>query len=39
MVSSAPTMFPFPHPALTPVLGKPTTATIKLLQREVFANA
>jgi hypothetical protein len=31
--------FAFPHAALTPLHGKPKSATIKLLQREVFANA
>ena len=28
-----------PHPTLTPLIGKPTSATIKLLTREVYANA
>jgi hypothetical protein len=30
---------PFPHPALTPITGKPTAATIKQLKKETFANA
>jgi hypothetical protein len=36
---SAPSSFPFPHPKLTPIDGKQTSATIRLLQREVYANA
>lgn len=30
---------PFPHPILTPILSKPTAATIKQLKKEVYANA
>jgi hypothetical protein len=30
---------PFPHPTLTPILDKPTAATIKQLKKEVYANA
>jgi hypothetical protein len=30
---------PFPHPELTPILGKPTAATLKHLKKEVYANA
>jgi hypothetical protein len=38
---AAPTLslYTFPHPVLTPIIGKPTTATTKLLQCEIFANA
>jgi hypothetical protein len=31
--------FTFPHPTLTPIAGKPTSAAIKLLTRELYANA
>jgi hypothetical protein len=30
---------PFPHPELTPIIGKPTAATLKHLKKEVYANA
>jgi hypothetical protein len=30
---------PFPHPKLTPIIGKPTAATLKHLKKEVYANA
>jgi hypothetical protein len=30
---------PFPHAALTPILGKPTAATINQLKKETYANA
>jgi hypothetical protein len=30
--------FPFPHPELTKIKGKPTAITVKLLQKEVYAN-
>jgi hypothetical protein len=30
---------PFPRTALMPITGKPTTATIKQLKKETFANA
>ena len=30
---------PFPHPKLTPIQGKPTNASIKILKKEVYANA
>jgi hypothetical protein len=39
MSSTTAHTFAFPHATLTPLHGKPTSATIKLLQREVFANA
>ncbi len=29
---------PFPHPTLTPIIGKPDAATLKLLRKEVYAN-
>jgi hypothetical protein len=32
------TRFPFPHSELTPIIGKPTAITVKLLQKEVYAN-
>jgi hypothetical protein len=31
--------FPFPHPQLTQVVGKPTAITIKHLRKEIYANA
>jgi hypothetical protein len=31
--------FPFPHPQLTQVVGKPTAITIKQLRKEIYANA
>jgi hypothetical protein len=37
--TTATTAFPFPHPELTPIVGKPTPPASKLLKREVFANA
>jgi hypothetical protein len=33
------TTYPFPHPTLTPVEGKPTAATLLLLRKEMYANA
>jgi hypothetical protein len=33
------TTFPFPHATLTPIVGKPTEPTVKLLQRELYTNA
>ena len=40
MVSStAPAAFPFPHVTLTPIVGRPTEPTIKVLLREVYTNA
>jgi hypothetical protein len=39
MTSASSSHFTFPHPTLTPLVGKPTSATIKLLTREVYANA
>ena len=30
---------PFLHPKLTPIQGKPTNASIKILKKEVYANA
>ena len=35
---TAPT-FNFPHPTLTPIEGKPSTATLNLLKKELYANA
>lgn len=32
-------MFAFPHPALTPIVGRPTHATLALLKLELYANA
>jgi hypothetical protein len=32
------TSFPYPHPTLTPVTGKPDAASLKLLRKEVYAN-
>ena len=29
----------FPHPILTPIIGKPTNATLKKLKKQVYANA
>jgi hypothetical protein len=29
---------PFPHPTLTPIIGKLDAATLKLLRKEVYAN-
>jgi hypothetical protein len=29
---------PFPHPNLTPIVGKPDSAALKLLRKEVYAN-
>ena len=29
----------FPHPKLTPIQGKPTNTSIKILKKEVYANA
>jgi hypothetical protein len=31
--------YPFPHPTLTKIDGKPNAASIKLLTKEVYANA
>ncbi|MBV5280409.1 MAG: hypothetical protein J0651_03965, partial [Actinobacteria bacterium] len=31
--------FDFPHPTLTPIVGKPTPATLTLLKSELYANA
>jgi hypothetical protein len=39
MTSTTTPSFPFPHTKLTPIVGKPTSATIKLLTRELYANA
>jgi hypothetical protein len=39
MSSTTSRTFTFPHAALTVLHGKPTSSTIKLLIREVFANA
>jgi hypothetical protein len=36
--SNGRTSFPFPHPELTKIQGKPTAITVKLLQKEVYAN-
>jgi hypothetical protein len=33
------TGFTFPHPDLTIIIGKPTYATMRKLQKEVYANA
>ena len=30
---------PFPLPKLSPIQGKPTNASIKILKKEVYANA
>jgi hypothetical protein len=39
MASSSTTSLSFPHPELTPVSGEPTTASLRLLKKELFANA
>lgn len=31
--------FTFPHPTLTPIANKPSTATLSLLKKEIYANA
>jgi hypothetical protein len=31
--------FPFPHPTLTPIIGKPTHLTLRLFYRQLYANA
>ena len=36
--SSATTLM-FPHPILTPILGKPTCSTLKKLKKQIYANA
>jgi hypothetical protein len=36
---STTTTFPFPHPVLTAIVGKPTARTIKQLRKEIYANA
>ena len=33
------TTFVFPHEILTPIVGKPTHETVKLLRKEAYANA
>ncbi len=33
------TKFDFPHPTLTPIVGKPSLATLTLLKSELYANA
>src|SRR5210317_1138257 len=33
------TPIPFPHPVLTRVIGKPTAVTLKILKKEIYANA
>ena len=30
--------FPFPHPLLTPIEGKPTALTVTHLRKEIYAN-
>jgi hypothetical protein len=35
---TAPT-FNFPHPTLTPIANRPSTATLNLLKKEIYANA
>jgi hypothetical protein len=30
---------PFPHPVLTPIIGKPTLLAIRKLRREIYANS
>lgn len=37
--TTLPTLLTFPHPTLTKIHGKPTNTTIKLLRKEVYANA
>jgi hypothetical protein len=39
MTSSSSLRLSFPHPELTPVSGEPTTASLRLLKKELFANA
>jgi hypothetical protein len=39
MVSPSSTSLTFPHPELTPILGEPTTTSLRLLQKELYANA
>ena len=41
MASTTPSSssFPFPHPILTPIVGRPTEPTVKLLQRQLYTNA
>jgi hypothetical protein len=31
--------FPFPHPTLTEVTGKPDAASLRQLRKEIYANA
>ena len=38
-MAAADSTFPFPHPELTPILGKPTGLTVTKLLTEVYANA
>jgi len=38
MATPSPT-FTLPHPKLTPIVGTPTNTTVKLLTKEVYANA
>jgi hypothetical protein len=39
MASSTSHSLSFPHPELTPVSGEPTTASLRLLKKELYANA
>ena len=39
MSTESPTSFPFPHEKLTKIEGEPTAATVRVLKREVYANA
>jgi hypothetical protein len=39
MSTTTTTSFPFPHPVLTAIVGKPTARTIKQLRKEIYANA
>jgi hypothetical protein len=29
----------YPHPVLTPIIGRPTNSNLQILQTELFANA
>ena len=39
MASPSSTSLTFPHPELTPIVGEPTTTSLRLLQKELYANA
>jgi len=39
MATPSSTSLTFPHPELTPIIGEPTNASLRFLQRELYANA